>query len=337
MVRCIALYSGGLDSILAIKMIESQGIEVVPLYFCTPYFGLDALLDPETFAERHWRDYGIRPRVVDYTGDFIRILAGPVHGFGKHMNPCIDCKIGMLKRAGSLRGELGASFVITGEVVGQRPMSQRRQIMRMIERESTLEDVLLRPLCARLLPETAPERDGLVDRDLLGAIKGRGRKVQMELAQDFGIGGGKIPSPAGGCLLTDEQIARKVRLTFGRKAPALPSREDLFLDVVGRRFFLGPDTVLVVGRNEAENRLMARLAFVGNVFLRIKDIPGPLCILRGTAGPGVLALASGICLRYCKARGERGHVAVYGPHPDRMDNEIEVPVVDDDRCRSLQD
>ncbi len=335
--RCIALYSGGLDSILAIKTVEAQGIEVIPLYFCSPYFGLDALLDPQAFREEHERRFGVSPRVLDYTDDLAQIIANPPHGFGKHLNPCIDCKIGMLRRARSLLDSLGASFVVTGEVVGQRPMSQRRQIMRLIEKESGLEGILLRPLCARVLPETVPEREGEVDRNALGAVKGRGRKEQLSMAGVFGIAEDDIPSPAGGCLLTDEQISRKVRRTFERKAPAIPTLGDLLLDIAGRRFHLGADTVLVVGRNDAENRLMERFIHPGNVFLRIENVPGPLCILRGKVDRDTLALASGVCLRYGKARGEPGRVAVYGTRPDVLEHRMPAPVMDDDACRSLQD
>jgi hypothetical protein len=335
--RCIALYSGGLDSILAVKIIQEQGIDVTALYFCTPYFGLDALLDPATFEEEHRRLYGVHVRVVDYSGDLAAIVASPRHGFGKHMNPCIDCKIGMLRRARELLGPLGASFVVTGEVTGQRPMSQRRQTMRLIEKESGLRDILLRPLSALLLPETLPERSGVVDRGSLYAVRGRGRKVQMELALKYGITGDILPSPAGGCLLTDGQIAGRVRKTFERVQGGTPSREDLLLDVVGRRFRPGPETVLVVGRNERENGLMARFVHPGNVFLRIKDVPGPLCILRGGEPALHLETAAGICLRYGKARGERGRTAVYGPDPACLEGSLDAGVLTDEQCRALQD
>ncbi|HOM28412.1 MAG TPA: hypothetical protein PLS81_03025 [Deltaproteobacteria bacterium] len=335
--RCIALYSGGLDSILAIRLLERQSFEVAALYFCTPYFGLDALLDPEAFEEKAFKRYGVRVKVVDFTEDMAAIIRAPRHGYGKHLNPCIDCKIGMLRRARGLLETENASFVVTGEVVGQRPMSQRGQVMRLIERESGLEDILLRPLCARLLPPTAPERAGIVDRASLGGIRGRGRKVQMEMARELGIAEHDMPSPAGGCLLTDEQIARKAKITFDSLSPALPSRADLLLDVVGRRFRLKEKTVLVVGRNEQENALIARFVHPGNVFMRMRDVPSPLCILRGEVDASCLETAAAVCLRYTKARGEPGHVVVHGERPDDLANEVAAPVVDEEFVRKLQD
>lgn len=335
--RCLALYSGGLDSILAIKIMEEQGFEVIPLYFCTPFMGLSALVNPDAFVERHSRLYGVMVRIIDYTEDLTAIIKAPRHGFGRHMNPCIDCKIGMLRRASALLEEARASFVITGEVLGQRPMSQRRTILPVIERASGLEGLLLRPLCARHLPMTLPERQGLVDREALWDIRGRGRSIQIERAASYGITGDNIPTPAGGCLLTDRQISRRVRDTFDRVCPGLPSRADLLLDVVGRRFRLDPHTVLVVGRNDEENRIMATFTDPGNVFLAIEDVPGPLCIVRGHAGRENLRLAAGICLRYGKAKGREDRQAVYGMNPLAMNGRVQAPVISEDFCRSLQD
>jgi hypothetical protein len=335
--RCLALYSGGLDSILAIKVMEGQGFEVMPLYFCTPFMGLPALLNPAAFVERHQRLYGVKVRIIDYTEDLTAIIKAPPHGFGRHLNPCIDCKIGMLRRARALLEETGSSFVVTGEVLGQRPMSQRRTILPVIERASGLEGLLLRPLCARHLPVTLPESRGLVDREALWDIRGRGRTVQIERAASYGITGDNVPTPAGGCLLTDRQISRRVRDTFDRVSPGLPSRADLLLDVVGRRFRLDPHTILVVGRNEEENRIMETFTDPGNVFLAIEDVPGPLCIIRGDAGQEQLRLAAGICLRYGKAKGSQGRQAAYGVNPPALDGRIQAPVLSDDFCRSLQD
>ena len=335
--RCIALYSGGLDSILAIKVMQEQGIEVVPIFFCTPFFGSDALKDPETFQRVHARRYGIHVRVIDYTEDMIQIVSGPRHGFGRHLNPCIDCKIGMLRRAKQLLETLNASFVITGEVLGQRPMSQRRQTMRAIEKESGLEDILLRPLCARNIEETLPERLGIVKRDALWDLQGRGRKIQIERALSYGIGEEDIPTPAGGCLLTDEQIARKIRKTFDRCAPSLPERVDVMLDVVGRKFVFEDSTVLVVARDETESNLVSTMGHPGNVFLKTFDVPGPLCIMRGRCTSENLKRAAGICLRYGKSRGSTGHVAAYGEDSCNLDRTVESPVFSVEYCRTFQD
>ncbi len=335
--RCIALYSGGLDSILAIKLMREQGINVVPLFFSSPFFGFDALMDPEGFKRIHADKYGIEIHVIDYTDDIIQILNNPPHGFGKRLNPCIDCKIGMLKKSRHLIETLNASFIITGEVLGQRPMSQRKQTMRIIEKESGLSDILLRPLCARNLEETLPERLGVVRRDALWDLKGRGRKVQIERALAYGIKEEDIPTPAGGCLLTDEQISIKVRHTFDRHSPSLPDMADIMLDIVGRKFALSDTAVLVVSRNERENNLLSMMRHSGNIFIKIFDVPGPLCIARGEITRENLALAAGICLRYGKTRGSAGQVAIYGEDPDHMDQTVEAPVLSPEYCRAFHD
>lgn len=323
--RCLALYSGGLDSIVSVKLVAEQGIEVIPLFFATPFFGSQALLDPDKFRSQHIERYGIHTNLVDYTEDFIRILAAPRHGYGKHFNPCIDCKIGMLKRARELLSELQAAFVITGEVLGQRPMSQRRDAMHIIERDTGLKDLLLRPLCAKHLQPTLPERCGLINREKLLHISGRGRKIQEDLAHRYGIS--DIPNPAGGCLLTYAQSAFKVRHTFERFANSLPSPSDLWLDVLGRKFKLDNQTYMAVARDEHECNQLERMDYPGNIFMRIFDVPGPICIIRGVLSPENLKLAAGICLRYTKARGQGAMKAIWGPSPTMMDNFVLAPLL----------
>lgn len=331
--RCLALYSGGLDSILSIKLIAGMGIEVIPLYFATPFFGSQALLEPHKFSTTHLKRYGVRPHIVDYTSDFIAILAKPRYGYGKHFNPCIDCKIGMLKRARTLLSEMQAAFVITGEVLGQRPMSQRRDAMNVIERDAGLKDLLIRPLCARHMPPTEPERSGMVNREALLDIAGRGRTIQEDLARRFGLT--EIPNPAGGCMLTYAQSAHKVRHTFARFAPDLPDAADLWLDVLGRKFMLDERTALVVARNEHECESMALLKHAGNIYLRITDHSGPLCILRGDASPVNIELAAGICLRYSKARGSPIGKAAWGESPLSMEHPVDAPLLAEDMIRGL--
>lgn len=335
--RCLALYSGGLDSILAIRIMEDQGVDVIPLYFCSPFFGFDALRDPETFVETHRRMYGLNIRVVDYTDDIIGILKDPRHGFGRNLNPCIDCRIGMLRRARSLLGSMQASFVITGEIVGQRPMSQQKHVMHIIEKESGLEDILLRPLCARNLPETLPERQGIVHRAGLWNLSGRGRKVQIERALAHGITAERIPTPGGGCLLTEAQIAHRVEKSYRRCSPELPLKADLMLDIMGRRFSLDDSTVLMVARNDAENQVISTFCHPGNVFMKIDEVPGPLCILRGNISEENLTAAAGICLRYGKAKGESGRRAMYGMDVMNLDKVINAPVFSEEYCRTMQD
>ena len=334
--RCIALYSGGLDSILAVKMIQEQDIEVVPLHFYSPFFGSEIMLDPEPYKEYHRVNYGINVHLVDYSEDIIRIVKNPKYGHGKHSNPCIDCKIGMLKRCRMLFETLDASFVVTGEVVGQRPMSQRKDSMRSIERDSSLDGLLLRPLCAKHLPVTIPESEGIVDRELLGDITGRGRKAQIMLAARYGIDKDKLPTPAGGCLLTDVQISPKVANTFERFHPELPGSADFLLDIVGRQFVLDKTTVLVVSRDEEENRMLSSMVYPGNVFLKIADAPGPLCVLRGNISQDNLSKAAAICMRYGKARGLSGNKALFGEDPFHLATPIDSPVVSEEYCKTFQ-
>lgn len=334
--KCIALYSGGLDSILAVKLMQEQSIDVVAVNFCTPFFGYDVLLNPEKHREYHQKTYGIHITPCDFTEDIIDVVSNPEHGYGKNLNPCIDCKIRMLKRARSMLEEMDASFVVTGEVLGQRPMSQRRDAMNLIEKKSGLKDILVRPLCAKHLPPSLPEQLGIIDRERLHDAAGRGRKTQIELALKYGIEPSAIPNPAGGCLLTDEQISRKVRSTFERFRPGKPSRPDIVLDIAGRKFMLDENTVLVISRSEDENRFLASLVWPGNVFLKIADVPGPLSIVRGDLSEENLRIAAALCLRYGKGRGTAGHVAVYGPDPESMTGTVDAPVVEEDFCRRFQ-
>lgn len=331
--RCLALYSGGLDSILSIKLIAGMGIEVIPLYFATPFFGSQALLEPHTFTATHLKRYGVRPHIVDYTSDFITLLAKPRYGYGKHFNPCIDCKIGMLKHARTLLSEMQAAFVITGEVLGQRPMSQRRDAMNVIERDAGLKGLLIRPLCARHMPLSEPERNGMVKREDLLGIAGRGRTIQEHLARRFGLT--DIPNPAGGCMLTYAQSAHKVRHTFARFSPHLPAAADLWLDVFGRKFMLDEHTALVVARNEHECEVMALLKHTGNIFLRIADHSGPMCILRGDASQTNIELAAGICLHYSKARGSSTGKAIWGESPLSMERRVDAPLLSADMIRGF--
>lgn len=334
--RCLALYSGGLDSILAVKVMQEQGIDVVAIHFATPFFSAEVLRDPGQFRQRQLDKYGITCHVVDFTDDFIHILSNPAHGYGKNLNPCVDCKIGMLKKAAALMESLDASFVVTGEVIGQRPMSQRRDAMHAIERDAGLKDILLRPLCAQQFNPTLPEREEVVDRSRLAGISGRGRKEQAALAAHFGIPEADIPTPGGGCLLTDAQISAKVRNTLKRLAPCLPTADDFMLDVVGRKFVLGNDAVVVVSRSDAENRILCTLQAPGNVFVKITGVPGPLAVLRGEMRPETLRMAAGICLRYGKGKGREGLRAVFGTDPWHLDEYVDVPVLTVEQCRLLQ-
>ncbi|GAJ20070.1 unnamed protein product, partial [marine sediment metagenome] len=208
------------DSILAVKLIQEQGIEVKGVNFKTPFFGLD-----KTFAAIKNLDMDLKN--IDITQEILEVLRNPRHGFGKNLNPCIDCHALMFKKAGEYMTEIGASFILSGEVLGERPMSQNRNSLNIIERESGFEGRILRPLSALLLAETIPEKEGLVNRNKLLNISGRSRKRQMELAAKMGIR--DYPSPAGGCKLTEPAFSKKLRDLFTQKSFSLEEIELLKL------------------------------------------------------------------------------------------------------------
>ncbi len=274
--KALVLLSGGLDSILATKLMLEQGIDVLAVNFSAKLCMCGCKKTGESAAEAAARMLGVPLKTIDITNDFLEIVKAPVHGYGANINPCIDCKIYMLKHAKDMMAREGASFLVTGEVLGERPMSQRKDALNLIEKRAGVRDILLRPLTAKNLDPTRPETEGIVDRDKLLDIRGRSRKPQMALAEKFGIK--KYPNPAGGCLLTDPGFAKRVRdaIEHGEF-----SAENLALLSVGRHFRLSDNVRLVVGRDEAENDILASLAGPGDIILELKDFQGPLSILRG--------------------------------------------------------
>lgn len=268
--HALALFSGGLDSILAAKTVMEQGLDVLCLHFVSPFFGKPGKID-------HWRAlYGLDILTVDVADAYVKMMAdGPAHGLGKILNPCIDCKILMLRRAKELLATYGASFLISGEVIGQRPMSQRLDALNIIIRDSATKGILLRPLCAKRLPETEAEQSGLVDRQRLHAIGGRGRKEQLALAEHFALA--EIPTPAGGCLLTEEPSAKRFFPLFIHK-PA-PSPADFELANIGRQFWSG-NRWLAVGRNQSDNARLEKTLAPGDLVFKVRYLPGPLGVVR---------------------------------------------------------
>jgi tRNA-uridine 2-sulfurtransferase len=286
MLRAIVLLSGGLDSILAAKTLMEQGIDVVGVSFESPFFSSDRA---RTAADA----LGIDLVAVDITDDILRLVEAPKYGFGKNVNPCIDCHALMVRRAAALMESLGASFVATGEVVGQRPKSQMRYGLSAVEREAGLEGRLLRPLSAKLLTPTVPEEEGWVDRDALLGLHGRTRKPQMELAERYGIS--DYESPAGGCLLTDENYARGVRDLRDHEGL---SEAGVRLLSMGRQFRLSDRAKLTVGRNHAENERLFALNPPDAFFVKAIEVKGPIGVVLGEPGDEELALAAGIVARY---------------------------------------
>jgi tRNA U34 2-thiouridine synthase MnmA/TrmU len=308
-VTAISLFSGGLDSICATRLVMQQGIEVVAIKFVSPFFGYDILQDPAGYRVEIREKYGIDVTVVDISEDYLQMLRSPAHGFGRYFNPCIDCKIFMLERAKKMLDEYGALFLITGEVLGQRPMSQRRDTLNVIERDSKTRSLLLRPLSARLMNETEAEIRGWVDREQLLDFSGRGRSRQIALARSFGIT--EFPAPAGGCILADPilsaRIARVYRGDFVVTAESM-SVTDILMMLIGRQFLLPGSGWMILGRDEKENDRLEQLQEPGDIKLFIEERPGPVALLRRAAQWYAdeqarredLDFAAGLIARYAK-------------------------------------
>ena len=265
----LVLFSGGLDSILACKVLQEQGLRVLGLHYMSPFFGKPHLVD-------HWRHtYGIDVELVDVRRQYLEMLTAPVNGYGKHLNPCVDCKILMLAHARGLLPAYGAKFLATGEVLGQRPMSQRADALNRIRKSAGVSDVLLRPLSAGKLDPTEMETSGLVDRSRLPAIWGRGRRGQLELAAHFGIT--DIPTPAGGCRLAEAEPANRYLPILTHLADPGPKEFDL--SHLGRQYWAGPYW-LSIGRKEADNAALEAAAGPEDLLLRLRDFPGPMALGR---------------------------------------------------------
>ncbi|MGE4470868.1 MAG: tRNA(5-methylaminomethyl-2-thiouridylate) methyltransferase [Desulfovibrio sp.] len=270
----LALFSGGLDSILAAKVVQDQGLRVLGLHYVTPFFGKPHKLD-------HWqRIYGLDLTSVDISAAFVRMLLNPAHGYGRLVNPCVDCKILMLSHARELLADYGARFLISGEVVGQRPMSQRRDTLNLIRKQADVSDVLLRPLCAQKLDPTPMEESGLVDRSRLLDMGGRGRKAQLHLARNV-YALPEIPTPAGGCLLTEPESAG--RFYHILKHDPAPDLTDFQLATLGRQFWAGAHW-LSIGRHKDDNERIQELARPGDYLFDVDGFPSPLALGRPLPG-----------------------------------------------------
>ncbi len=273
-----------------------QGYDVVGLY-CTSAFSKSFGNERETSAAKVCQNAGIDLRVLDLGQPYIDLIRNPRHGYGKNINPCIDCKIFMLERARSIMEETGSSFVITGEVLGQRPMSQRRDTLNVIERDSGLRGKILRPLSATLLPPTEAEQSGLIDRSRLLGISGRGRTIQIRLAERYAIQG--FSAPAGGCLLTDKNFAEKLRDLFHNQTTI--GSQDIRLLTLGRHFKLDDGTKIVLGRDSRENKALVDMASPSGYHLFTPHhFPGPVGLLVGPVTPEVKQIVGRLIITYSK-------------------------------------
>jgi len=272
-VKALGMLSGGLDSTLAVKLIQEQGIDVEAINFVTPFCqcrkgGCGATEAAKTF--------NIPLKIVNAGTDYLRIVRNPRFGYGKNLNPCVDCRIYMLKKAKQFAKQIGARFIFTGEVLGQRPMSQHKGALDLIEREAGLQGKIVRPLSAKLLPKTEAETQGIIGKEAFKDICGRSRKKQIEMTKEFNIV--NFPCAAGGCLLTDRQFARRLRDLFQHKKRITIKQVNLLK--VARHFRFGKNKI-IVGRTEAENGLLIRAKQKTDYFFEVADCGSPITILQG--------------------------------------------------------
>ena len=295
--KVVALLSGGLDSQLAVRMMQEQGFDVSAVAIKTPFCDFDCGRGCGFEIRERADDLNVNLKTVYLGDEYIEMLKHPKYGVGAGFNPCIDCRAMMFEAAKKHMEEIGAEFIISGEVLGQRPMSQHAPALRTIEKESGLVGKIVRPLSAGLLPATDPEKNGLIKRENLGMIKGRTRRMQLEMAKTYGIE--NPPNAGGGCLLTDPAFGLKAKDLFEHKET--PTINDIDLLKIGRHFRLDDETKLVVGRNMDENQMIKAMALSGDVLLETRDYVGPVSILRGKNSLEHTKFASSVTLRYSDA------------------------------------
>jgi tRNA-specific 2-thiouridylase len=320
--RAIGLLSGGLDSILATRLLQDQGIEIVAVCFRTPFFNF-------LKAQRAAAQLKVPLRIIDISEEHLQLVRNPRYGYGKNMNPCIDCHILMLKRAGDLLERESFDFIFTGEVLGQRPMSQNKQVLQIVARDSGYEGLILRPLSAKLLPETLPEKEGKVHRGRLLNIRGRSRESQLTLAKQYGIG--DFPAPAGGCLLTDPSFSRRLRDLLSHQGEV--HIRDIELLQVGRHFRLDESTKVVIGRRKEENERLLELAQEGDVIIKVMDYPGPIALIPRDSQKSSIEIAASLCIRYSDAPNNIPIVVLLGK--DGKEERLDLPACSQETCRAL--
>ena len=310
--------SGGLDSQLALRVLQNAGAYVEAVCFSTPFFDCSA-------AQKAAEALGVKLHVIDFTDDEISLIENPPHGFGGAMNPCIDCHALMIRRAGELMERLGFDFVATGEVQGQRPMSQNKQSLGIVEKSSGLKGRLVRPMSAKLLEPTIPEQEGQLDREKLLDISGRGRERQIALAAEFGIV--DYPSPAGGCKLTEDGFCRKLRDLMDHEG--LGNRRLVELLVTGRRFRLPGGSSVILGRDRLENGLLRAVAGVdGALIISPMNVPGPTALVPVLKCEDDRPLVEELICAYSKYDRLVGDIRLLCAHFDggeRREEEREIP------------
>jgi tRNA-specific 2-thiouridylase len=314
-IKAIALLSGGLDSSIAVKIILDQGIECIAVKFNSPFCNCDH--EGVCFSKKVADDLGIEYKSFTKGDEYLEVVRNARHGYGKGINPCIDCRIFMFKEAKKYMEEIGASFLITGEVLGQRPMSQHRAAMELIEKESGCEGILLRPLSAGHFKPTIAEEKGWVDREKLLTIEGRSRKKQLDLAKEFNIQ--DFSCAGGGCLLTEKVFGAKLRDFFRYNGKA--TGKDIQILKNGRHFRVG-DNKIISGRNKAENKNLKLFKYPEDIMMQVPVIGSPLTLVQGPVTEDILKLAASITALYSDSSDEQTAVE-YGT--DKFDKTITVP------------
>ncbi|MBP1890653.1 tRNA U34 2-thiouridine synthase MnmA/TrmU [Clostridium moniliforme] len=313
MTRALAMISGGLDSILAAKLIKDQGIEVIGICFRSYFFN-------EENAKKMTKQIDIPLEVIDFSKEHFEMVKDPKNGWGKNMNPCIDCHAMMMRYSGELLKKFNADFIITGEVLNQRPMSQNRQALNKVRKESGFEDKILRPLCAQNLDETEMEKSGLVDREKLLKISGRSRKIQMELAEKWGIK--DYPSPAGGCKLTEPNYSIRLKETLQRNGDA--TSDEIELLRFGRHFVSDSGCKIIATRTKDEaDKIKQFLSKEDLVFYPV-SYNGAMIIINGKHNEKDKELAAKIAGRYCKGKDLDEIEVSYGKFGCKFEGTLKV-------------
>jgi tRNA-uridine 2-sulfurtransferase len=332
--KAVVLLSGGLDSNLSTRLVLDQEIEVEAVAVKTPFCDFDCGKGCGHRVKEVADSLGIRLKTVYFGDEYLAMLKNPKHGFGSGMNPCIDCRAMMYKAAKGHMEDIGASYLVTGEVLSQRPMSQHHHALRIIEEESNLVGKVIRPLSAGKLPPSDAEELDFIDRSKLRSISGRSRKEQLALAKEFGIQ--DPPNSAGGCLLTDPCFSKRVYDLF-QHTDGIPTLNDVELLKVGRHFRLSTDAKLIVGRNQRENEIMKFLCLDDDYSLEAIEFTGPLGILRIKKDSDVrndlMPIAGGIVGRYSDA--PRGHIVKLTLINQQKESRIDCQMLDNSVVRKL--
>ncbi len=294
--KALALLSGGLDSILAVKVAQEAGIEVEGMHLLIPFIQAEKNQKSAQAAKSAAQQLGIKLHLVECDAAYLELIKNPTYGYGKRMNPCLDCRIYQFQKAGELMSQIGASFLITGEVFNQRPNSQRRDAMDITVRDAHLKGLILRPLSAKLLTPTIPEEKGWIDREKLLDIKGRSRNRQFALAQKYQIT--DFPAPTGGCLVTYQEYSQKLADLLEHKGEL--SFRNVELLKHGRHLRLDPETKIIIGKNEKENLQLEALANDSEYLLKATTLAGPITLYQGDYHQKLLELAGEITAGYAK-------------------------------------